>query len=311
MPRSARLIATLALVVAVAVACTSGAGDGTVSSDGDPNATQVEILPQGLTDTGVNQVGPGSQAADLAQGDDTPRDPKGRAFLHHGDTGPDVMALQRRLVELSLPSGRPDGVFGDATLEAVLTFQRSQGQTADGVVGTTTWALLDAPARPVTPSTTTAPRPKGVDGAAPEGDAAAVPAGQSPPGDPARKTGAWAKAVVTLSAQTMSAYDASGKVVFTAAVSSGKNGLTPVGSFHVQSKSPKAFAGGGSNVYMLWMTRFNGGIGFHSIPKKGDADLPTPLGVRPVSHGCIRMADENAKAVFDNLPIGASVVVQS
>ena len=88
----------------------------------------------------------------------------------------------------------------------------------------------------------------------------------------------------------------------------GKNGLTPTGTFHVQSKSQRAYAGNG--VYMDWMTRFNGGIGFHSIPKKSSGqDIPTPLGQAPVSHGCIRMADANAEVVYQNLPIGAVIEV--
>jgi lipoprotein-anchoring transpeptidase ErfK/SrfK len=55
--------------------------------------------------------------------------------------------------------------------------------------------------------------------------------------------------------------------------------------------------------------RSNGGIGFHGIPVKNGTPLATPLGQRPVSAGCIRMADNDAKAVFDQLPVGASVTV--
>jgi lipoprotein-anchoring transpeptidase ErfK/SrfK len=88
--------------------------------------------------------------------------------------------------------------------------------------------------------------------------------------------------------------------------------LTPVGTFHVQSKSERAYAGGRGGVYMNFMTRFNGGIGFHSIPKTASGDdLPTPLGQRAVSHGCIRMADDQAQLVFENLPIGAVVEVHA
>ena len=42
---------------------------------------------------------------------------------------------------------------------------------------------------------------------------------------------------------------------------------------------------------------------------KGSVALSTPLGLRPVSHGCIRMADDAAKFLYDNLPIGATVTV--
>ena len=119
------------------------------------------------------------------------------------------------------------------------------------------------------------------------------------------------KGTASLSHQTATFYDASGHVVLQAPISSGHDGLTPVGTFHVQSKSARAYAGGDSGIYMNDMVRFNGGIGFHSIPKHADSsDLPTPLGEKPVSHGCIRMADDQAKDVFEHLPIGALVEIQ-
>jgi peptidoglycan hydrolase-like protein with peptidoglycan-binding domain len=263
---------------------------------------------------------------DLARGDATPTDPTGRHYLHHGDTGPDVTTLQARLVELGAPIGKPDGEYGDHTLAAVLAFQRSEGLTPDGVVGTATWAALDAPKHAITwelpdvpdehsldgptgSSADAATRPTSPSTSAParQGDGANVPIPSAPAHDPAH-AGQWTKAVVTLGNQTATFYDAAGAIVFQAPISSGHDGLTPSGTFHVQSKSQRAFAGNG--IYMDHMVRFNGGIGFHSIPKRASGqDLPTPLGQRPVSHGCIRMADADAATVFANLPIGALVEV--
>jgi len=57
------------------------------------------------------------------------------------------------------------------------------------------------------------------------------------------------------------------------------------------------------------MTRFNRGIGFHGIPRRGARALATPLGVRPVSHGCVRMSDADAEWMFVNLPNGTPVNV--
>ncbi len=36
----------------------------------------------------------------------------------------------------------------------------------------------------------------------------------------------------------------------------------------------------------------------------------SPLGVKPVSHGCVRLADANAKELYARLAVGALVTVQ-
>jgi peptidoglycan hydrolase-like protein with peptidoglycan-binding domain len=67
-----------------------------------------------------------------------------RAQLSLGSRGSDVTALQQRLTALGYNVGTPDGVFGTATATAVRAFQQAKGLTADGVVGTSTWAALAA-----------------------------------------------------------------------------------------------------------------------------------------------------------------------
>ncbi len=56
--------------------------------------------------------------------------------------GPDVRALQQALRRAGHGAVQPDGVFGPATRDAVLAFQRAQGLLADGMVGARTWARL-------------------------------------------------------------------------------------------------------------------------------------------------------------------------
>lgn len=57
-------------------------------------------------------------------------------------SGPDVKAVQERLVDLGYYKGRVDGVFDPATANAVVAFQKSRGLKADGVVGPDTWSAL-------------------------------------------------------------------------------------------------------------------------------------------------------------------------
>lgn len=67
-----------------------------------------------------------------------------RETLSLGDTGPDVMELQRLLFNVPV-----DGLFGPTTHAAVEQYQRDHGLLADGVVGPITWAaLLEATTEP-------------------------------------------------------------------------------------------------------------------------------------------------------------------
>jgi len=61
--------------------------------------------------------------------------------VKQGDNGPDVVALQQKLIAAGY-SVAADGDFGPGTDAAVKQFQASKGLTADGVVGPATWAAL-------------------------------------------------------------------------------------------------------------------------------------------------------------------------
>lgn len=56
-----------------------------------------------------------------------------------GDRGEPVIVLQKALKLY------PDGIFGKLTEEAVKEFQKANSLTADGVVGSKTWAILSVP----------------------------------------------------------------------------------------------------------------------------------------------------------------------
>ncbi len=58
--------------------------------------------------------------------------------LKEGCRGEDVKRLQTNLNTLGYNTGKPDGIFGKGTKNAVIAFQRAKGLTADGIVGTGT-----------------------------------------------------------------------------------------------------------------------------------------------------------------------------
>ena len=64
------------------------------------------------------------------------------AALKKGSRGDEVVTLQKKLKQWGYYDGAVDGVFGTATQKAVQFFQRKNGLTADGVVGTKTAAAL-------------------------------------------------------------------------------------------------------------------------------------------------------------------------
>ena len=59
-----------------------------------------------------------------------------------GDRGADVTRIQQKLRQYGYMSAPADGIFGQATYEAVVWFQQKNGLRADGVVGPATAAAL-------------------------------------------------------------------------------------------------------------------------------------------------------------------------
>jgi len=123
---------------------------------------------------------------------------------------------------------------------------------------------------------------------------------------------------VVLSEQRVYAYNKRRRLVASFPASTGAKDTTPTGRFTVFSKSAQAIYSPNPGERMKFMTRFTKGrqgdnIGFHGIPyrvtSKGEIPLYTPLGIAPVSHGCVRLKVSDAKWLFENMPIGAEVLV--
>lgn len=64
------------------------------------------------------------------------------AVLRQGSRGAEVKEVQRRLKQWGYYQGSVDGVFGTGTRSAVISFQKKNGLTADGVVGKETYKAL-------------------------------------------------------------------------------------------------------------------------------------------------------------------------
>jgi hypothetical protein len=78
--------------------------------------------------------------------------PRTWPLLQPGDTGEAVQQLQAELQRIGVLPSPMDGQYGPVTEAAVREFQRTQGLTPDGIVGTETWqalALAQGPIRMV------------------------------------------------------------------------------------------------------------------------------------------------------------------
>lgn len=64
------------------------------------------------------------------------------ASFEYGDNGPEVLAIQKRLVELKYEIKLLDGDFGSETEAAVKRFQADQQLEVDGIIGEATYTAL-------------------------------------------------------------------------------------------------------------------------------------------------------------------------
>ena len=115
---------------------------------------------------------------------------------------------------------------------------------------------------------------------------------------------------VSLGSQRVRVWGTDGTLIKDFPVSTGSRGRTPSGAFRIFRRSASTVSTTDYITTMQWMTNFTGGIGFHGIPRKYGQPLYTPLGERPVSAGCVRMADADAEWIYRNAPNGTRVHVK-
>ena len=102
-----------------------------------------------------------------------------------------------------------------------------------------------------------------------------------------------------------------GVTISTHAVSTGKRSTpTPVGTFAVKNKIPRAWSRMAGLWMPYWMDFTGRGYGLHELPEwpGGKKEGQNHLGI-PVSHGCIRLGVGDAKLLYDWTPVGTPVVI--
>ncbi|MFT5875162.1 MAG: lipoprotein-anchoring transpeptidase ErfK/SrfK [Clostridium sp.] len=91
--------------------------------------------------------------------------------------------------------------------------------------------------------------------------------------------------------------------------SSGKSSTPTVkGNFTVKDKGPMFRAG--SNTICNYYTRFDGNYLFHTVLLDNNENIQDGRLGTPLSHGCIRLAIDDAKYIYTTVPYGTFVSIQ-
>lgn len=184
--------------------------------------------------------------------------------------GPDVLEVQQILKQLGLYRGEADEYYGEITARSVREFQQIMNIPADGIVGPETWNLLNMrAARQAEPEQVTA-------------SARALPS-----------------IYIDTDKRTLK-FD-SDTLTKTYKVAVGKKTTpSPLGNWIIIQKALNP----GGPFGVRWM-RLNvpwGGYGIHGT------NNPKSIG-KAVSHGCIRMYNDDVIEVYDRTPIGTPVTI--
>lgn len=89
-----------------------------------------------------------------------------------------------------------------------------------------------------------------------------------------------------------------------------KDQSTPIGSFVIMQKGEWFYSSKYKEGAKYWV-QFQGNYLFHSLPYNYDQTtvVDKTLGT-PASHGCIRLSEDNAKWLYQNIPSGTKLVIK-
>lgn len=208
-----------------------------------------------------------------------------RQTVQNGDSNAEVARVQTRLKQLGYLYPDPDGAFGSSTAFALRAFQTKNGLSDTGVADEATQRRLFSAS--------------------------------------ALKTEEYVfpyKLVVDISEQRVYAYPWNGTTYSSSAekkfvCSTGKDATpTPLGTYQSYGRrSGEWFYFEKYNCYAKWAYGIVGGILFHSVTysasKKLNQGSVNNLG-RKASHGCVRLKVDDAKWIWENCPLGTTVVIQ-
>lgn len=115
---------------------------------------------------------------------------------------------------------------------------------------------------------------------------------------------------VDLSSQQLYQYEGD-QLIASYRISSGKASTpTPVGTYSIQDKAPRAWSARFGLYLPYWMPFIGSTYGLHALPEwpGGYREGENHLG-RAVSHGCVRLGTASAATVYEWIEVGTPVVI--
>jgi peptidoglycan hydrolase-like protein with peptidoglycan-binding domain len=314
--------ARLTLVVVLAtVAALAGLGvAGAMRDDGAGASEAVTVTTEdsgGVAAIARPQAGESSDTLPDLVGRERPSKkvcPIEPESLRQGDSGDDVVCLQRALVRAGVLDGDTTGTYDGATFAAVEQIQEDRDLFVDGVVGRETALSLDIWPDEKSFVVRTPPPPEGAEDLWGYRLSSVASAGKKAPPLPP-DTGSGKRIVYSRKLQRVWAVDDDERIVRSWLVSGSQYENEVPGTHQVISKSEVSTAWNGRAFLPLmirWYQTEIGYLGFHAIPihredgtrYQTEAELGTRL-----SGGCQRQAERDAQFLWDFAPVGTTVVV--
>lgn len=225
------------------------------------------------------------------------------ATYKKGDKGDKVVEIQKRLIKYGYELDT-DGDFGNATFNAIWDFQGRLGLSRDGIIGPETIAKLNEE-----PTEKTKYKPP------------VVPAFNNTTtqnnlekflNDNTFSSETNYFIWVDLANQKVNLFEGCSKnwrLIKSMPCSTGKASTPTVkGNFSVQGKG--SYFRVNSYVICKYYTQFYGNYLFHTVLLDNNGNIVDGTLGTPVSHGCIRLAIEDAKYIYDNVPLGTFVWIK-
>jgi peptidoglycan hydrolase-like protein with peptidoglycan-binding domain len=316
--------ARLTLVVVIAtVAALAGLGVAAVMRDDGGGTVDGAATTTTTADAGgvaaIARPGKGHASGALPDlvGQEHPRKkvcPIEPESLRQGDTGDDVVCLQRALVRAGVLDGDTTGTFDGATFAAVEQVQEDRDLFVDGVVGRETALSLKIWPDEKSFVVRTPPPPEGAQDLWGYPLSSVASAGKTAPPLPP-DSGSGKRIVYSRKMQRVWAVDDDGRIIRSWLVSGSQYENEVPGTHQIISKSEVSTAWNGRAwlpLMIRWYQTEIGYLGFHAIPIHRDDgtryQTEAELGTR-LSGGCQRQAELDARFLWDFAPVGTTVVV--